>query len=131
PKRVEIPTSATAASLHFLGGVAGWAWPSGGDGSIGKPAMKVSVEYADNTKEEITLENGAYFADYIKESNVPKSELVEGLVRSGQLRYFAINLKKKAQLKMITLESLDNGISPCTVAITASAEPAVIKPDKK
>ena len=43
PQRVEIPTTVTAASLHFLGGVGGWAWPTGGDAARGTPAMKVIV----------------------------------------------------------------------------------------
>ena len=124
PKRVEISTNATAASLHFLGGVAGWAWPYGGDSAIGKPAMKVSVEFADGDKQDITLENGEHFADYIGRAEVPKSEQTEGLVSHGQLRYFAINLKKKGQLKKIALESFDNEIAPCTVAITADTEKA-------
>ena len=130
PKRVEIATNATAASLHFLGGVAGWAWPFGGDDAVGKPAMKVSVEYADGDKEEITLENGQHFADYIGRADVPQSEQTEDLVRTGQLRYFAVNLKKNGQLKKIALESFNNEISPCTVAITASAERSAGTPSR-
>ena len=49
PQRVEIPTAVTAASLHFLGGVGGWAWPTGGDAARGTPAMKVTVYFADGT----------------------------------------------------------------------------------
>ncbi len=63
PKRVEIPAAVTAASLHFLGGVGGWAWPVGGDAARGTPAMKVTVQFADGTSEEHVLKNGEYFAD--------------------------------------------------------------------
>jgi putative membrane-bound dehydrogenase-like protein len=125
PQRVEIPTHATAASLHFLGGVAGWGWPFGGEGAKGKPAMKVTVEYAEGDKEEFTLNNGEHFADYIGQAEVPMSQSAGDFTRRGQLRYFALNLKKKAPLKSIILESFDNGITPATVAITASAEKAV------
>jgi uncharacterized protein len=41
PSRVEIPSSVTASSLHFLGGVGGWAWPHGGDAARGTPVMRV------------------------------------------------------------------------------------------
>jgi type 1 glutamine amidotransferase len=47
-------------------------------------------------------------------------------VRRGQLRYFALNLKKKGALSKIVLESYDTDLVPCTVAITASADAAVI-----
>lgn len=124
PQRVEIPVHANGASLHFLGGVAGWGWPFGGDNAKGKPAMKVSVEYIDGDKQDITLNNGEYFADYIGHADVPLSEPAGDFVRRGQLRYFAVNLKKKGELKKLILESFDNGITPGTVAVTVCAEPA-------
>ncbi len=124
PTQVEIATNATAASLHMLGGVAGWAWPFGGEGAIGKPAMNVHVEYADGDKESIVLKNGEHFADYIGRAEVPLSDDAGDFTRRGQLRYLAVNLKKKAQLKKLTLETSGSIIAPCTVAITASAEPA-------
>lgn len=124
PSTVEIPTSATAASLHFLGGVAGWGWPFGGDKAIGQPAMTVHVEYADGDKESIVLKNGEHFADYIGKAEVPLSDNAGDFTRRGQLRYFAINLKKKAQLKKVVLETSGSIVTPCTVAITAGTEPA-------
>lgn len=124
PAKVEIDTSATAASLHFLGGVAGWGWPFGGDKALGQSAMTVHVEYADGDKESIVLKNGEYFADYIGKAEVPLSEDAGDFTRRGQLRYFAINLKKKGALKKITLETSGSIVTPCTVAITAGAEPA-------
>ncbi|MFZ2277622.1 MAG: PVC-type heme-binding CxxCH protein [Prosthecobacter sp.] len=124
PEKVEIATSATAASLHFLGGVAGWGWPFGGDKALGQPAMTVQVEFADGDKESILLKNGEHFADYIGKAEVPLSDDAGDFTRRGQLRYFAINLKKKGALKKITLETSGSIVTPCTVAITASAEPA-------
>ncbi|MDB6073368.1 MAG: xynZ, partial [Verrucomicrobiaceae bacterium] len=123
PTAVEIPTSATAASLHFLGGVAGWGWPFGGD-VIGLPAMTVNVEYADGDKESILLKNGEHFADYNGKAEVPLSDNAGEFTRRGQLRYFALNLKKKAQLKKVVLETSGNIVTPCTVAITTCTEPA-------
>jgi len=124
PTKVEIPTNATAASLHMLGGVAAWAWPFGGDENIGKPAMIVHVDYADGDKESIVLKNGEHFADYIGKASVPLSDDAGDFTRRGQLRYLAVNLKKKAQLKKITLETSGSIICPCTIAITAGAESA-------
>ncbi|MFC5456513.1 PVC-type heme-binding CxxCH protein [Prosthecobacter fluviatilis] len=127
PEKVEIATNTTAASLHFLGGVAGWGWPFGGDKARGQPAMTVHVDYADGDKESIVLKNGEHFADYIGKAEVPLSEDAGDFTRRGQLRYFAINLKKKGALKKITLETSGSIVTPCTVAITASAEPANVE----
>ncbi|WP_395739647.1 PVC-type heme-binding CxxCH protein [Prosthecobacter sp.] len=124
PAKVEIATNATAASLHFLGGVAGWGWPFGGDKALGQPAMTVHVEFADGDKESILLKNGEHFADYIGKAEVPLSDDAGDFTRRGQLRYFALNLKKKGALKKITLETSGSIVTPCTVAITASTEPA-------
>jgi putative heme-binding domain-containing protein len=123
PQRVEIPTTITAASLHFLGGVGGWAWPTGGDPARGTPAMKVIVSFADGTSEEHVLKNGEHFADTFVRADVPLSTDAGDFVRRGQLRYFALNLKKKGPLSKIVLESFDSDIVPATVAITAGAEP--------
>jgi putative heme-binding domain-containing protein len=124
PRRVEIAAPVTAASLHFLGGVGGWAWPVGGDAARGAPAMKVTVQFADGTSEEHVLKNGEYFADTFTRADVPMSTDAGDFTRRGQLRYFALNLKKKGALSKIVLESYDTDLVPCTVAITASADPA-------
>ena len=123
PQRVEIPTTVTAASLHFLGGVGGWAWPTGGDAKRGTPAMKVVVQFADGTNEEHVLKNGEVFADTFTRADVPLSTDAGDFTRRGQLRYFALNLGKKGALSKIVLESFDTDIVPATVAITAGAEP--------
>ena len=124
PRRVEIPARVTAASLHFLGGVGGWAWPYGGDRNRGVPAMRVVVQFADGTSEEHILKNGEYFADYNGHADVPQSMDAGDFTRRGQLRSFALTLKKPGALKSIALESFDNDIAPCTVAITAGTEKA-------
>ena len=131
PQRVEIPTAVTAASLHFLGGVGGWAWPTGGPGgnaARGTPAMKVVVFFADGTSEEHVLKNGEHFADTFVRAEVPLSTDAGDFTRRGQLRYFALNLAKKGALSKIVLESFDTDIVPATVAITAGAEPVPGKP---
>jgi putative heme-binding domain-containing protein len=124
PRRVEIPVNATAASLHFLGGVGGGAWPAGGETTRGKAALKVMVAFADGTQEEHILRNGEHVASATERAEVPLSVYAGDLTRRGQLRYFALNLRTKGQLKKVVLESFDNDIVPCTVAMTASAVPA-------
>ncbi len=127
PRRVEIPTAVTAASLHFLGGVGGWAWPTGGDAARGTPAMKVTVVFADGTSQEHVLKNGETFADTFGRAEVPLSADAGDFTRRGQVRYFAVNLGRRAALSKIVLESYDNDIVPVTVAITAGSEPAAVR----
>jgi putative membrane-bound dehydrogenase-like protein len=127
PQKVEIPTNVTAASLHFLGGVGGWAWPTGGDAARGTPAMKVVVSFADGTTEEHVLKNGEHFADTFVRAEVPLSIDAGDFTRRGQVRYFALNLRKKGQISKIVLESFDTDIVPATVAVTAGSEPATGK----
>ena len=55
---------------------------------------------------------------------VPLSVDAGDFTRRGQLRYFALNLGKKATLSKIVLESYDVDIVPVTVAITASTDPS-------
>jgi putative heme-binding domain-containing protein len=124
PQRVEIRTSLTAASLHVLGGVGGWAWPTGGDTARGKPVMKLTVVFADGATETHELKNGDVFADTFVRVDVPGSIDAGDFVRRGQLRYFAVNLAKKGTLSKIVLESYDTDVVPATVAITAGTEPA-------
>ena len=129
PQRVEVRTSVTAASLHFLGGVGLWAWPAGGDAARGQPVMKVTVQFADGSTEEHVLQNGEHFADALVRAEVPLSKDAGDFTGRGQLRYFAINLGKKGALSKIVLESFDTDVVPATIAITAGDEPvAGLKP---
>src|SRR5687767_3912278 len=127
PQRVEIPTSASAASLHFLGGVGLWAWPVGGDAARGAPVMKVTVQFADGTSEEHVLRNGQHFADALVRAEVPLSSDAGDFTGRGQLRYFAVNLGKKGTLSKIVLESYDSDVVPATIAITAGDEPVAAR----
>ena len=89
--------------------------------------MKVVVQFADGTSEEHVLKNGEVFADTFVRADVPLSTDAGDFTRRGQLRYFALNLGKKAALSKIVLESFDNDIVPATVAITAGDEPVADK----
>ena len=124
PRRIEIPVSATGASIHVLGGVGGWAWPVGGATARGIPALKMTVQFADGTSEEHVLKNGEHIADAFDRAAVPLSVDAGDFTRRGQVRYFAVNLAKRAALSKIVLESYDNDIVPCTVALTVGTEAA-------
>ena len=69
--------------------------------------MKVTVYFADGTTQEHVLKNGEHFADTFARAEVPLSADAGDFTRRGQLRYFALNLGKKATLSKIVLESFD------------------------
>lgn len=116
PQRVEAKLGFAANRLHFLGGVAGWGHPLGGENV---PALKATVLYADGQMEEIIMHNSKEFADYIRIVNVPGSKLTRGLVSANQLRWFSLPLKRTSVISKLILESYDNAVAPTTVAITA------------
>jgi type 1 glutamine amidotransferase len=116
PQRVEAKVGFALGKLHFLGGVAGWGYPFGGDDT---PVMKLTVHYADGQKEEMVMKNGHEFADYIRVVDVPGSTLAEGVVTANQVRTFSKPVSRQAVVEKLVLESFDNGVAPTTVAITA------------
>jgi uncharacterized protein len=69
----------------------------------------------------MVFKNGVEFADYIRRIDVPGSKFAEGIVKgSHQLRTFSRQLEMGAvEIDKITLESVNNGIAPTLVAITA------------
>ena len=75
PQRVEIPTAVTAASLHFLGGVGVWAWPTGGDAARGTPVMKVRSSSPTARRRNTCSKNGEHFADTLVRADVPLSAM--------------------------------------------------------
>jgi len=116
PQKVEAKVGFPVSRLHFLGGVAGWGYPGGGDDA---PAMKVTAHFAGGKTEELTFKNGNEFADYIRVVDVPGSKLTEGIVTENQLRFFSKPLSNRGVVEKLTLESFNNGLAPTTVAITA------------
>jgi len=120
PQKVEVPVNAKANRLHFLGGVAGWGYPCCGDNNHkNEPAAKVTAQFADGATKELVLKNGEEFADYISKYDVPNSKEAEGLLRSGQVRWFTKNLGREGTIQKLTFESYDNAVAPVFVAVTA------------
>ena len=123
PQKVQIKNiNVKANRLHFLGGVAGWGYPCCGENKD-LPAAKVTVEYADNQREEFVLKNGVEFADWNGQADVPGSKMVLGAVTHGQVRAFARDLAHGGVIQSITLESFNNFVAPVFVAITAENGP--------
>lgn len=119
PQKVEIKNiNVKASRLHFLGGVAGWGYPCCGENKD-LPAAKVTIEFADNQKEEFVLKNGVEFADWNGQADVPGSKIVPGAVTHGQVRAFSRDLSHAGVIQTITLESFNNAVAPVFVAITA------------
>ena len=118
PQRVEIPVGFAAGNLHFLSGVAGW----GGGPDSHKPAMKVTIEYADGKSQVEELYTGDVFIDYPSGDDVPGSKRAAGVVKRTHVRYFWLPVNERTPIKTVVLESYKNGIAPTTLAITADTE---------
>ncbi len=120
PAKVEIKAGIAIGRLHFLGGVGGWAYPYGGEGSKGQPVTKVTLHFAGGGTEEILIRNGIEVADYIGRFEVAGSKEVPDLAAGGkQVRAFTKLVKGRAVVEKITLESLNNLVAATWVGITA------------
>ncbi|HUS36388.1 MAG TPA: PVC-type heme-binding CxxCH protein, partial [Verrucomicrobiae bacterium] len=120
PKKVEVKANVKANVLHFLGGVAGWGFPFGGEEKTkNTPAAKVTVHYAGGETEELTFRNGVEFADYNGKYDVPGSREVPDVLRNGQVRWFSKPLRKNTTIEKLALESFDGVVAPVFVSITA------------
>jgi len=122
PQRVEFPVGTAAKKIYVLGGVAGWGFPYGEPDIQDVPAAKARLEYADGATEEIVWKNGEEFADYVRPYEVPGSRSVGGLTDAGQLRWFTIVPKRRAEIRKIVLESFNNHLAPTFVSMTAQVE---------
>ncbi|HSJ02963.1 MAG TPA: ThuA domain-containing protein, partial [Verrucomicrobium sp.] len=119
PQKVEAPVGIAAKKLHLLSGIAGWGFPATQDS---RPALKLTVTFADGQTEVHEMKNGESFADYNREIDVPKSAFAEGIVSRGQMRLISLDIAKTSVITKVTLESYDNGVTPVIAAVTADAE---------
>ncbi|MFN0127368.1 MAG: PVC-type heme-binding CxxCH protein [Verrucomicrobiales bacterium] len=119
PSSVDIPVGVAAQRLHLLSGVAGWAWPYGGDEVRGRPAMKMTIHYAGGTSETFTFRNGVEFADYIGEADVRGSKRARRLTNGGQIRVMTVVPARPDVISRLSVESLNNSIAPVIAAVTA------------
>jgi uncharacterized protein len=119
PQQVDFPAGIAAQRLHFLGGIGGWAYPSGGEETHGMPVAKVTLHFAGGGTEEIVLRNGIEIANWSRPFDVPGSRAVPELARRGQVRVFSKDVQGRGVIDRISLEGYGNHIAPTFVAITA------------
>ena len=118
PQKVEVPINTRASKLHFLGGVGGWGFPYGKSEDHYIKVAKITLHYADGSKEEKFLQNGKEIADYIQHVDVPNSQYVPDLLAKGQIRMFSITPSKAIDIKQMTIESLGTHVAPTFAAVT-------------
>lgn len=115
PRSVSLICNSPAKAIHFLGGISGWGWPATGSK---RTAVIVRLRYADGQSEDHSLQNGEYFADYIRRVDVPQSKFAYS-VRGQQLRYFSITPKREEKIETIELvKGNDTATSPIIMAVT-------------
>jgi hypothetical protein len=118
PKSVRLPCNSPATRIHFLGGVSGWGYPLGEKGSL---TLVVRLHYADGTSEDHALKNGEHFADYIRREDVPGSQFAF-LLRGRQLRYLAVEPKRREVVRELELVKGDDATAPIVMAVTVETE---------
>jgi putative membrane-bound dehydrogenase-like protein len=119
PQAVEIPFGYALAKVHVLGGIAGWGFPFHGSQ---QPIAKWTWKYADGATEEVVLQDGVEFADWIGRRDVPGSKFCEGVVRedsAGQVRTFVLAPQRAEPIASVVIESFDVDRAPTWVALTA------------
>ncbi|MGE9269030.1 MAG: ThuA domain-containing protein [Verrucomicrobiales bacterium] len=119
PRSVEVPVGFKAARFYLVSGIAGWGYPAVKEQVV---ALKLTINFADGRSEVREFRNGVHFSDYIREVPVPGSLLMKGTTTRGQVRLLGVDLEEAAEVRSLTLESLNNGVVPVLAAITADLE---------
>lgn len=115
PRSVSVPCGLAAKTIHLLGGVSGWGWPLGAEGSV---SLIARLRYADGQTEDHPLRNGVELADYIRRVDVPKSEFAFDL-GGRQLRYLTITpSRSEATIDSIEFVKGDDATAPVVMAVT-------------
>jgi len=115
PKIVAVRCKVAGKKIHFLGGVAGWAAKSAGNEGV---SMIVRLRYTDGQTEDHPLISGQHIADYIGLFDVPQSLAALKTIDGGQVRYLAIEPKRKDVIETIELVKPDHQTAPVVMAIT-------------
>src|SRR6185503_8879455 len=86
------------------------------------PILRLTFVYADGQREELVLQDGDRFADWIARHDVPGSEWVDLLEDDspGQVRRFTLDPSRRGVVvSALELASFDNHLSPTFLALTA------------
>jgi hypothetical protein len=117
PRSVSLPCSFPVKAVHLLSGIAGWAYPYGGDQAKGTTSLIVRLHYADGQTEDHKLKNGEHFADYIRRVDVPGSKFAFDL-RGRQVRYISVPVERDQPLTKIELLKGEDRTAPVVMAVT-------------
>ena len=98
PTSVTIDCNTPVKAIHMLGGISGWGYPYTRAHTV---SMIVRLHYAGGATEDIPLQNGEHFADYISRNEVPGSKFAFRLLGGQQLRYLAVNPQRKDAIEKI------------------------------
>ncbi|MGB7329464.1 MAG: PVC-type heme-binding CxxCH protein [Rubripirellula sp.] len=115
PRTIRVRCKTAASRIHLLGGVAGWAAKSPGNGGV---SMTVRLRYADGSTEDHPLISGQHIADYIGQFDVPQSSRALIARDGGQVRYLSITPKRKAVIDAIEFVKANHNTAPLIFAVT-------------
>lgn len=124
PQVVTVPVGFAFERLHVLGGIAAWGFPYT---TSRAPILRLTFVYADGQREELVLQDGDRFADWIARHDVPGSEWVDLLQDDspGQVRRFTLDPSRRGVVvSALELASFDNHLSPTFLALTAQVRGA-------
>ena len=115
PESVTLPCNVKAKAIHLLGGVGGWAYPIGREGSV---SMIVRLHYEDGSTEDHPLRNGIEIADYIRRVDVPGSTFAFDL-GGRQIRSLSIAPDRPGEtIERIELVKGTDETAPLVMALT-------------
>lgn len=115
PREVSLPCNMVIKSIHLLSGVSGWGYPAIRSNST---SMIVRFHYEDGTVEDHPLQNGVHFADYIRRTDVPKSEFAFAL-GGQQIRYLSVQPKERKPILSVNLVKGTDRSAPIVMAVSA------------
>jgi len=115
PASVKVPVGFRCRAFHFLGGVAGWAFPWAQDRRVG---AVVRIRYEDAPSQEVQWISGEHLADYNSKDNVPGSVRVLDLGRT-HLRLLSLRVSARSKVTELELASGGTIVAPVFAAITA------------
>jgi hypothetical protein len=80
--------------------------------------LSVTAVFADGTREEHVLRNGIHFAHYESSDELTGAKAADGFTRAGRARLISLPLRTAGLVRQLELESYDNDVVPCTLAVT-------------
>lgn len=115
PASARVPVGFRCRALHFLGGVAGWAFPWAQDRRLG---AVVRIRYEDAPSQEVQWISGEHLVDYNGKADVPASQRVLDLGRT-HLRLLTVRMSARSKVTQVEIASGGTIVAPVFAAITA------------